>query len=435
MLPSASSLWHVGLALGYCQGPRCIEPDDKMTLLPAFQAQLAALSTAACCVQAVCCRWRLGGCAALLLTVALAGPARAEQPGEQLQQVRERMAKIQKQIRADTNKRDKVSAGLRDAEIEQASIARQLSGLARQRMASQQKMTALGRERDQAWQHLQSQNDALVEQVKMAYVNGRQEQLKLVLNQADPATIGRMMVYYRYLTDSRAMQVQLVREQLEAIKALELAQRQETERLASLEAEQSEQLEAMAATRAEREKLVATLDAALKEQDQQVISLRAREADLLALIEQLQKVFTDQPLPQEQFARLKGTLSWPLKGIVLARFGENRAGSRLRWNGVLVGAARGQDVRAIAHGRVAFADWLPGMGLLIVLEHGDDYLSLYAHAETLDKELGDWVEPGDVLATVGDSGGRSEPALYFEIRRGAKPQNPQPWFTGRLPKP
>ncbi len=381
----------------------------------------------------------VGSVAALFLALAvslgLATSARADQPSEELQQVRERMAEIQRQIRADTNKRDKVSASLRDAEIEQAGIARQLSQLAQQRQASQRKVDALALERDQAWQHLTSQNEALIEQVRMAYVNGRQEQLKLVLNQADPATIGRMMVYYRYLTDSRAAQVKLVREQLEAIEALKQRQRQETERLATLEAEQREQLQAMAASRAEREQLVATLDAGLRQQDQQVVSLQAREADLLSLIEKLQKVFTDQPLPQEQFASLKGTLNWPLKGIVLARFGENRAGSRLRWNGVLVGADRGQSVRAIAHGRVAFADWLPGMGLLIVLEHGDDYLSLYAHNETLDKELGDWVEPGDVLATVGDSGGRPEPGLYFEIRQGAKPQNPRPWFAGRLPKP
>ena len=116
----------------------------------------------------------------------------------------------------------------------------------------------------------------------------------------------------------------------------------------------------------------------------------------------------------------------------IADYGELRAGARLRWNGVLLGANRGTEVHAVANGRVAFADWLPGLGLLVIVEHGDGYMSLYGHNDTLRKAAGDWVRPGEVLATLGDSGGQAHPALYFEIRRGKTPQNPHAWFRKKL---
>jgi murein hydrolase activator len=134
----------------------------------------------------------------------------------------------------------------------------------------------------------------------------------------------------------------------------------------------------------------------------------------------------------DAFSRLRGKLAWPVSGQLLARFGEARAGG-VRWDGVLVGTERGTPVKAIGEGRVVYADWLPGLGLLAIVDHGDGYLSLYGHNERLFKAAGEHVGAGDTLAAAGDSGGSSRPELYFEIRKGGKPVDPLPWFRSAGP--
>ncbi len=128
---------------------------------------------------------------------------------------------------------------------------------------------------------------------------------------------------------------------------------------------------------------------------------------------------------------MRGQLAWPVQGTVLADFGDSRS-SGINWTGVLFGTDRGTQVRALYYGRVIYADWLPGLGLLLILEHSGGYLSLYGHTEQIFKSVGDWVAPGDVIATVGDSGGEARPELYFEMRKGSKPINPHPWFKQKL---
>jgi len=135
--------------------------------------------------------------------------------------------------------------------------------------------------------------------------------------------------------------------------------------------------------------------------------------------------------PENLSVLLSGRLTWPVAGRLIQDYGQPRGNGRLRWNGVLIAAPAGREVRAVYHGRVAYADWLPGLGLLVVVDHGDGYLSLYGHNESLLKSAGDWVAPGDVLATVGQSGGQATPALYFEIREGREPVDPGDWVTRR----
>jgi septal ring factor EnvC (AmiA/AmiB activator) len=122
------------------------------------------------------------------------------------------------------------------------------------------------------------------------------------------------------------------------------------------------------------------------------------------------------------------SLSWPTDGQVVKRFGDPRADGRLKWQGIILSAPAGSDVRAVYNGRVIFSDWLDGMGLLLIIEHGDGYMSLYAHNQDLLKEVGEWVEPGEMIAHVGDSGGRAAAGLYFEIRKNGEPVNPGQWF-------
>jgi len=138
------------------------------------------------------------------------------------------------------------------------------------------------------------------------------------------------------------------------------------------------------------------------------------------------------PNEKQDFDKLKGHLPWPVKGRILARYGTSKDQGHLKWRGVLIATKYGTPVKAISHGRVAFSDWLQGFGFITIIDHGDGYMSLYGHNETLLKQAGDWVNAGDVIATSGDSGGQPRPALYFEIRSHGKPVNPSNWCTSKV---
>jgi septal ring factor EnvC (AmiA/AmiB activator) len=251
-----------------------------------------------------------------------------------------------------------------------------------------------------------------------------------LLNQRDPATLGRLMAYYRYLNDYRADNIDMVVEQIRQLDALHGQIAAEEARLASLVQERYDELGRLGASQDKRKALLDALHRRLDEEGREVERLAAQEADLSRLIAELTSILSDYPITSEQpFGDLKGKLTWPVAGRLLHDFGQPRAGGQLKWNGVVLAAPRGREVRAVYHGRVVFADWLAGMGLLVIVDHGDGYLSLYGYNETILKDTGDWVAPGDVIATVGDSGGQAESSLYFELRRGKRAENPRRWVT------
>jgi septal ring factor EnvC (AmiA/AmiB activator) len=174
------------------------------------------------------------------------------------------------------------------------------------------------------------------------------------------------------------------------------------------------------------------MNAQIKSGGATVAKLKREAAALEKLIADLRRAMKDLPPTGGQaFEKVRGRLAWPVAGKLGARFGQARGGG-LKWNGVLIEASRGSEVRALYDGRVAYADWLPGMGLLLIIDHGG-YMSLYAHNEQLFKAAGDRVEGGEIVSTVGDSGGPSNPGLYLEIRRGARPVDPVPWFRRSTP--
>ena len=150
------------------------------------------------------------------------------------------------------------------------------------------------------------------------------------------------------------------------------------------------------------------------------------ERVLNVITESMPEILTE-PGEHKAFASLKGKLYWPALGTVRALFGKPRKVAKIKWNGVIIKARRGNNVRAISHGRVAYADWLRGYGLLIIIDHGDGYMSLYGHNEDIRKETGDWVEEGEIIGSVGNTGGQAKTGLYFEIRHNGKPTNPKIW--------
>lgn len=281
---------------------------------------------------------------------------------------------------------------------------------------------------------LKKQKFILGEQLRAAYALGAQQNMKMLLNQQDPAEMGRIQAYFDYLNRARQTEIQ------QFIKTIESKQQQEQELSSSLNSQKSaletrkKQTRALQKQRLQRNQLLAQLDEKIKNQEQTLTGLEASRNKIEDLLHSLGQILADIPAaPGEDrpFKQQKGKLPWPVKGPFIAHYGQKRNQGDLKWNGVLIGSSYGTPVRAISHGRIAFSDWLQGFGFITIVDHGDGYMSLYGHNESLFKQAGDWVTAGEVIATTGDSGGQPDPGLYFEIRSRGKPIDPQEWCSSK----
>jgi len=373
---------------------------------------------------------------AVLSVLPLAGAAddkdRARIKEQELAEVRERIAELTEKIERQTRRRDELGAELGEVEAAIGRVRVRLEEMETQVRESRARLDDIARQQAERRGELGAETERLAGQLRAAYTSGRQERIKLLLNQEDPAELGRLLAYYGYLNRVRGENIREVRGQLDALAALRRQEAAEQEKLADLAAEERAELDRLAAARRERKRLVAAIETEIATRGDEVARLRRQEEDLTRLIAELSSILADYPITSEEpFGRLKGRLTWPVAGRLIQDYGQPRGNGRLRWNGVLIAAPAGREVRAVYHGRIAYADWLPGLGLLVVVDHGDGYLSLYGHNESLLKSAGDWVAPGDALATVGQSGGQAVPALYFEIRKGREPVDPGDWVTRR----
>jgi septal ring factor EnvC (AmiA/AmiB activator) len=348
----------------------------------------------------------------------------------ELERVRERISELKERMDDRAAERDQITADLQAAEVLISEQRIQLSELERKRVFSEKKIAELEAQAKAREADLGRETDQLAAQVRAAYTTGRQERVKLLLNQHDPALLGRMLAYYRYLSEHRGQNIEAVNRHLAELAGLHSEAAGERDRLAALAMARQDELARLDATQAERRQLLAALKAKIEEEGAEIERLAAEEKDLTRLIAELTSILSDYPITSDApFTDLKGGLTWPVAGTLLHDFGQPRAGGTLKWNGVVLAAPRGREVRAVYHGRVVFADWLAGLGLLVIVDHGEGYMTLYGYNETTLKSAGDWVAPGDVIATVGDSGGQSRASLYFEIRQGAKPVDPRGWIT------
>ncbi len=265
--------------------------------------------------------------------------------------------------------------------------------------------------------------------MRAAYAMGRQERLKILLNQQDPAVVSRMLVYYDYFNRTRTERMKQISTVLETLQETELALTLEERRLVELQSSELESKQQLDLAQEERMRVVAALNLDLRSKGQRLEGLQQDEAQLQKLLSSLQEELIARPLgklDRKLFKSRKGRLSWPSKGRLTAKFGTARAGN-LKWDGVVISAPEGREVKSIHHGRVAFADWLRGFGLLLIVDHGDGFMSLYGHNQSLFKETGEWVEAGEPVALVGSSGGQNNPGVYFGIRYKGRPVNPKAW--------
>lgn len=349
---------------------------------------------------------------------------------QELQDVREKISDLKQSMDRAARDRDRLTGELQAAELAIAEKRQKLDSLERERAFTEKRRAALDADIARGESELEAESGELAAQLRAAYMSGEQERLKLLLNQRDPAQLGRLMAYYGYINDYRSDNIRSVNGRIRELASLRAEVAAEEMRLGRIAAQREDELASLGAAQAERQELLATLRQRLSDEGRELERLAAEEKDLSRLIAELTSILSDYPISSEDpFAEHKGRLTWPVAGELLHDFGQPRVGGKLKWNGVVLAAPRGREVRAVYHGRVVFADWLAGLGLLVIVDHGDGYLSLYGYNESILKNAGDWVAPGDALATVGDSGGQHQAALYFEIRSGKTPVNPRQWVT------
>ena len=280
---------------------------------------------------------------------------------------------------------------------------------------------------------LGDQRAALADLLRSAYALGRHEQLKLLLAQDRVDDLARVLAYHRYFQKDRVARIETLLRELRGLAEIGRAVTAKREELAGTRRTQQTRIVDLETQREERRALLQSLDAQFEDARARLAALGRDEKALVKLLASLRDVFADIPRQlegAEPFAQRKGRLPMPLAGKILAGFGASLPDGRTS-QGWLIGGKTGDNVQALAPGRVAFADWLKGYGLIVIVDHGDGFMCLYAQNDSLLKEAGDWVGAGDVLAGVGTSGGQSQPALYLELRQNGKPVNPKGWFASR----
>ena len=365
----------------------------------------------------------------LCLPLTSFGQSDEERARAQLKALQADISRINREISSASSRRNTLQGQLRKAEVEQAQVQADLNKN-RSAIAGQKKaLGALQAEKVELQKALSEQQAHIALELRTAWQMGQQGQIKVLLNQESPDTLARVMGYYRYFFRARNELLEQYRGTLEQLAATE---RRIADTLADLDARQEQlqqQQQKLAAAQKTRQQAVAKLNDSIADNNAQLKKLEGDRKELQDLINAIEKAVVNLEVPEnyQAFKDAKGKMPWPVPGRASARFGNSRNQGKMRWQGVLIPGKAGTPVNAIHHGRVVYADWLRGMGLLLIIDHGDGYMSLYAHNQTLLREVGEWVTADTAISTMGNTGGLDRPALYFEIRHKAKPTDPAKW--------
>jgi murein hydrolase activator len=360
-----------------------------------------------------------------------AAPKDAAQAKAKLAAVRERIADLTGRLGAELQQRDSLSARVREADLAITEKRRRLEALDAAEGAAERKRSDLRAEQSRTRAALDSERGALAAQVRTEYMLGHSDEMRLLLNQTNPAEAGRTLTYYGYFAKERAARIDKIGAEEARLQDLVAEIERQTEELKSLRDDAGREVSDLERARQERGAALAALAGQVQSGHEELARLHRQEQAVEGLITELTRVLQDFPVDSHQhFDQLRGRLPWPVAGKMTVRYLETRtngAPTAVHPNGVLIETARGAKVRAPFSGRVVYADWLQGMGMLLILAHGGNYLTLYGHAEVLYKSVGDSVAPGDVIAAMSDAGGAA-PQLYFEIREGVRPVDPKEWL-------
>jgi septal ring factor EnvC (AmiA/AmiB activator) len=355
---------------------------------------------------------------------------------EEMEHTNEDKSEVTDALKHSERRISDVNRGLRDLESRQRKLARTLKQLVDDTQATENRIN--------------EQQKRLAELLREHYVQGGGDALKLMLNGRNPGEVARNIEYYGYIGRARAELIRQHRESLNHLHTLQEKTREQNNDLHQVKQERVAQKKTLETEKGARQQVLYKLSEQIRQQRKEIDTLVRDEKRLTRLIEKLARLAATAPKPKPQtqpnnktgqsvkevadaslaglnFPRLKGKLALPVAGEILSKFGQNREDGGPAWKGLFIRARQGHEVHSVGSGKVAFADWLRGFGNLLIIDHGDGYLSLYSNNESLYKQPGDPVRAGDVVATVGSTGGQNEPGLYFELRHQGKPFDPLTW--------
>lgn len=372
---------------------------------------------------------------------ATANVAHASQQ-EELENLRNRIAAVQREMDKTSESKSEAADALRESERAISNSNRKLAQLAAQQHSADKKLGKLQTQHEKINADMAGQQLLLGKLLYQQYLGGKQEYLKLLLNNQDPDQVARDLTYYQYIARSRANWLATLRENLAALDQVSIATREQRSELESLRAQQSAQKATLQKEQRARKSMLVKISQQLRRQRREINRLQRDESRLARLVEKLtqmlaepksKSLFRNDNLPDDRFDgnpfdQLRGRLALPVKGVITNRFGTPRD-STVDWKGLFIRTSSGQTVKAIAAGRVVFADWLRGFGNLLIIDHGKGYMSLYGNNETLYKQVGDVLNGGDIIAAVGNTGGNEDFGLYFELRHQSKPLDPMKWMA------
>lgn len=394
--------------------------------------------------------------AALLAAFALAAfaaPSRSPQPTEEeLRALRGRIDRLQKELAEAEESRGSAADALKASEKAVSEANRALWELAQSRKEISDRVAELSRQGAEARAHI-AREQALAERLlRVQYEQGGQDRLRLFLEGRDLATLSRHLAYYGYIQRSRADVLAKLKRGVEEVAALE---EESVAKRAELAQNQSAQARETARLEKEREARAAVLkriSGQISQGRKEIGRLKRDEQRLTRLVEEIARSLAAKPAPKKEaapakrkgtkvdevadaslasqsFASLKGRLKLPVRGELMNRYGSPREEGGTMWRGLFIRSGTGEVVRAVADGRVVYADWLRGFGNLLILDHGAGYMSLYGYNEGLLRQVGEAVRGGDPVAQVGASGGAEESGLYFELRQDGRPFDPLRWVA------
>ncbi|MFT6977757.1 MAG: septal ring factor EnvC (AmiA/AmiB activator) [Shewanella psychromarinicola] len=339
-----------------------------------------------------------------------------------LKSIQSQINQQQNSLKDTAKQREKLNSLLKSDEQAIAKAAQKVNQSQNQLSAVNLKVKELDKQQVNLAELKLSQQDTLSKQLSSAYLAGNHDYTKMMLNQQNPATVERMLAYYQYLNNARIKAIQQLKQTSIDLNKIKQQQVTTQQKLNALVIDQKQQAQQLTKEQSQRQQTLTQLQRTLSTKGAKLEQLQIEEASLKRIVQQAMLAAKANPT-MDGLVSQKAKLKWPTKGRLSKRFGSSRSG-QIVWKGAVLAAPEGQDIHAVASGKVIYADWLRGFGMVLVIDHGKGYMSLYGHAQTLLRQPGDMVKSGESIALVGRSGGQSEPGLYFEIRNKGKAVDP-----------
>ena len=376
----------------------------------------------------------------LLLAVATTASAAKEGSAAELERVRSRIGALAKTIEREREQRDALDAQMEEAEKQLSAAMAQVKQFNRDLASRQVSLTKAQTQRDALEKRLKGERRVLASQLRAAYLVGQREQTKLLLSQQSALNVGRMLTYYDYFTRSRTQRLASVVADSRALAETIAQVKTEIEAFTLARTQQQQAVKDEQVVQRQRQALMANLMERLGDEQDQLKRLTADERDMAKALELVRSTLTDLPVttpkeaerdgtPARSFGQGRGRMGWPLRGGLIAKYGDPKVGGKLAWKGLWIAADRGAAARASARGRVAYVGYMHRYGLIVIVEHEDAYFTLYGHLDEANAKAGDTVTAGQSLGTAGDSGGHDRTGVYFEVRKGTEPMDPRDWLA------